>query len=101
MAKKQGQPPTRSQLGMEAIHPTTFKKLGPANNAGVWSDPSPVEPSGETSALADLAVLPEILSPMIQPAHTNSLETERINICYFKLGLRKSGHLIIDNYAAR
>lgn len=36
MAKKQGQPPTRSQLGMEAIHPTTFKKLGPANNTGSW-----------------------------------------------------------------
>ena len=53
-------------------------------------DPSPVEPSDETPALADplqscQRSCPRRFSPAV---YQFPLETERINICYFKLGLQ-------------
>ena len=57
-------------------------------------DPSPVEPSDETPALADPLQSCQRSCPrrFSLAVYQFPLETERINICYFKLGLQQPGH---------
>lgn len=54
MARIGGWSPANSQLGTETLSPTTLKELNPANHhMSLDADPSPLEPSDETSVPAD------------------------------------------------